>query len=108
MGETLRILITGGAGFIGTHLSRRLLRDGHAVTVLDNFSPQIHGGKQDLSADLAAHIHLLRADVRDQSALVRALTGQDVVVHLAAETGTGQSMYEIARYEEVNLRGTAL
>ena len=105
---TMRVLITGGAGFIGTHLVRRLLRDGHTVTVLDNFSQQIHGGNRDLTPELAPHVHLVRADVGDESALQRALAGQNAVLHLAAETGTGQSMYEIARYEHVNLHGTAL
>lgn len=104
----IKILITGGAGFIGTHLSRRLLKEGCEITILDNFSPQIHGGSQQLSADLAPVVRLVRASVLDKDALADALEGQDAVVHLAAETGTGQSMYEITRYEEVNLKGTAV
>jgi dTDP-L-rhamnose 4-epimerase len=102
-----RVLITGGAGFIGTHLSRRLLKRGHSVTVLDNFSPQIHGGREELASDLAAEVRLIRGDVRSLDVWREALPGHDVVVNLAAETGTGQSMYEVVRYEEVNLAGTA-
>lgn len=101
------VLITGGAGFIGTHLSRLLLAGGYSITVLDNFSPQIHGGQQQLPPDLAAHVRLVYGDVRDLDAWRQALPGQKVVVNLAAETGTGQSMYEVQRYQEVNLAGTA-
>jgi dTDP-L-rhamnose 4-epimerase len=103
----MNVLVTGGAGFIGTHLTRRLLREGCAVAVLDNFSSQIHAGSQTLPADLSAHVPLIRADIRDRDALSRALENQDVVVHLAAETGTGQSMYEVCRYQDVNIGGTA-
>jgi dTDP-L-rhamnose 4-epimerase len=103
----MNVLITGGAGFIGTHLARKLLQDGHAVTILDNFNPQIHGGNQELYSDLAPHVKLFRADLRDDSALVVALNGQNAVIHLAAETGTGQSMCEISRYQDVNIGGTA-
>jgi dTDP-L-rhamnose 4-epimerase len=102
------ILITGGAGFIGTHLARALLAQGCAVTLLDNFNPQIHGGNTDLPSDLRNHVRLLRADVRDAAAWASALPGHRAIVNLAAETGTGQSMYEVARYEQVNLAGTAL
>ncbi len=103
----MKLLITGGAGFIGTHLSRRALAHGATVTILDNFSPQIHGVGAGLSADLGPHVRLIRADIQDRDALESALSGQDVVVHLAADTGTGQSMYEVARYQRTNLGGTA-
>lgn len=103
----MRILVTGGAGFIGTHLTRRLLREGFAVTVLDNFSPQVHGENQELAPDTAQDVRLFRGDVRDECLIEQALKGQDVVVHLAAETGTGQSMYEVRRYDEINIGGTA-
>jgi dTDP-L-rhamnose 4-epimerase len=103
----LNILITGGAGFIGTRLSRRLLAGGHSVTVLDNFSQQIHGESGSLSGDLVGRVRLVRGDVRDPSVWKATLFGHDVVVNLAAETGTGQSMYEVTRYEQVNLAGTA-
>jgi len=102
------VLITGGAGFIGTHLARELLRNGHALTLLDNFSLQIHGVCARIPADLAPHVRLVEGDVRDPEAWKQALPGHDAIVHLAAETGTGQSMYEVARYEQVNLAGTAL
>jgi len=103
----MRALITGGAGFIGTHLSRRLLAEGLEVVVLDAFSPQIHGDNRELAPDLRGPVRLVRGDIRDQAALSLALDGADAVIHLAAETGTGQSMYEVARYSEVNLQGTA-
>jgi dTDP-L-rhamnose 4-epimerase len=103
----MNVLITGGSGFIGTHLARRLLREGCRVSVLDNFNPQVHGNSHDLAPDLAGKITLYRADIRDKDVLGRALRGQDVIAHLAAETGTGQSMYEVSRYEQVNLGGTA-
>ena len=104
----MRILITGGAGFIGTHLTRHLLAQGHAVTILDNFLSQVHGDRQKLSDDIAAHIRLVVGDVADTAALSSALDGADAIVHLAAETGTGQSMYEVSRYARTNLQGTAL
>jgi dTDP-L-rhamnose 4-epimerase len=102
-----RVLVTGGAGFIGTHLTRALLEEGCEVTVFDNFSPQIHGGNTELASDIARNVRLMRADVQDFDAWERVLPGHDTVVNLAAETGTGQSMYEVARYEQVNLAGTA-
>jgi dTDP-L-rhamnose 4-epimerase len=100
------ILITGGAGFIGQRLARSLLKQGCSVRLLDNFSPQIHSTEA-LPVDLDGHVNLIKADVRDRDAMRRALTGVDTVVHLAAETGTGQSMYEIDRYFSVNVQGTA-
>lgn len=103
----MNLLVTGGAGFIGLHLVRRLLREGCTVAVLDNFSPQVHGTNRDLPSDLVDHVQLYRADVRDHDAVRKALANRDTVVHLAAETGTGQSMYEISRYQNVNLGGTA-
>lgn len=104
--DAQQILITGGAGFIGQRLARALLKLGNRVRVLDNFSPQIHAS-QTLPADLEGHVELIKADVRDRDAMRRALTGVNSVVHLAAETGTGQSMYEIDRYFSVNVQGTA-
>ncbi|CEK19142.1 NAD-dependent epimerase/dehydratase family protein [Chthonomonas calidirosea] len=103
----MKVLVTGGAGFIGTHLCRRLLHEGWQVSVLDNFNPQIHPHGQKLPADLSTGLTLFVADVRDRAALHRALEGCDALVHLAAETGTGQSMYEVSRYEGVNVGGTA-
>jgi len=103
----LNVLVTGGAGFIGTHLVRRLLHEGCSVAILDNFSSQVHAGTQDLAPDLIRHVRLFRGDVRDRELVSRSLDKQDVVVHLAAETGTGQSMYEITRYQDTNIGGTA-
>lgn len=104
----MNVLITGGAGFIGTHLARRLLREGQSVTILDNFSPQVHGGIQSLPNDLAPNLRLVVGDVRDALIFHSVLANQDTVVHLAAETGTGQSMYEVDQYTSVNLAGTAV
>ena len=100
------ILITGGAGFIGSHVARKVLMAGGRVKLLDSFNPQIHAVGA-LPADLVDAVELIRADVRDRDVLRQALIGVDGVVHLAAETGTGQSMYEIERYFSVNVLGTA-
>jgi dTDP-L-rhamnose 4-epimerase len=101
------ILITGGAGFIGSRLARACLQDGIRVRILDNFSPQIHSTDQ-LPSDLADRVELFKGDIRDKALLGQALSEVDTVVHLAAETGTGQSMYEIQRYFDVNVQGTAV
>lgn len=101
-----RILITGGAGFIGTHLARLALESGHQVRLLDNLSPQVHGDRPEFISPPGAEF--LRGDVTVRENLERALDGTDTVVHLAAETGTGQSMYQIERYYRVNVQGTAL
>lgn len=103
---TQNTLITGGAGFIGSRLAVALVARGHQVTVLDNFSPQIHGDNPGRGV-LPHSVRVLKGDVRSRDDLAAALEGQTTVVHLAAETGTGQSMYEIARYSEVNVGGTA-
>jgi dTDP-L-rhamnose 4-epimerase len=107
---TGRVLITGGAGFIGRHLSRELLQRGWEVTIFDSFSRQIHGtaSPSEVLGQLSHECRVVHADVRDRGALGDALTGQTAVVHLAAETGTGQSMYEVERYVDVNSRGTAV
>jgi dTDP-L-rhamnose 4-epimerase len=108
----VRILITGGAGFIGSNLARRLLREGHAITVLDTLSPQIHGDDPErtspLFTSIAGRVRFVRGSVCDEAVVSDCLHAQDAVVHLAAETGTGQSMYEIRRYSDVNVGGTAL
>jgi dTDP-L-rhamnose 4-epimerase len=101
-----RVLITGGAGFIGSHLARRLLGDGYDVRVLDNLTPQVHGSSQ-RPAYLDDDAEFIVGDVRDQRAVTRALEGADVIVHFAARVGVGQSMYEIAEYTAVNAHGTA-
>ncbi len=104
---TLKILITGGAGFIGLRLARKLLNAGHEVAILDNFSPQIHGDNSELSPELRSSVQLFRGDIRDGGLCARALQGQEVLVHLAAETGTGQSMYRVRHYSDVNIGATA-
>ena len=104
--NTMKILITGGAGFIGTHLSRRLLMEGHYVRVFDNFDFQIHGYNNSLALDLNNKVELIKGDVRDKIAFHKALAEIDTVIHLAAATGTGQSMYDIQHYESVNIQGT--
>jgi dTDP-L-rhamnose 4-epimerase len=104
---TKRILITGGAGFIGSHLAKTLLRQGHSVRILDNLLDQVHRGGQ-MQTRLPAEIEIVVGDVRDEDAVDRALRGIEQVVHLAAEVGVGQSMYEIERYVSVNDVGTAV
>jgi dTDP-L-rhamnose 4-epimerase len=101
------ILIAGGAGFIGSHLADRLLAQGHRVRVLDNLTPQVHGGGG-RPAYLAEDVELVAGDVRDPAAVRRALDGIDSVVHLAARVGVGQSMYELAAYTSENSAGTAV
>jgi dTDP-L-rhamnose 4-epimerase len=103
----MKILITGGAGFIGLHLAQSLLERGVSVSIVDNFNPQVHSGSRVLPSTLADRAQLTFGDVADASAVATALDGVDRVVHLAAETGTGQSMYEVARYSRTNLQGTA-
>ena len=105
-----KILITGGAGFIGSNLSLALINRGHEVVVLDNLSPQIHGEIPEHSVLLNSiidKVKFIRGSITDVALLKQALLGVDVVVHFAAETGTGQSMYEIQRYVDVNIGGTA-
>ncbi|MCX2865140.1 NAD-dependent epimerase/dehydratase family protein [Paucibacter sp. PLA-PC-4] len=107
----MKILVTGGAGFIGSWLVESLLAAGHGVTVVDNLSPQIHGALP--TPDVGwlqrpdSGVEFIRADVRDRDAMDQALAGVDAVVHLAAETGTGQSMYQISHYYDVNQQATA-
>ena len=108
----MRVLITGGAGFIGSHISLKLIDKGYEVTVLDNLLEQIHGADPDHNSPLYCSIkdkvRFIKGDVCNKALLVQALEDTDYVIHLAAETGTGQSMYEIKRYIDVNIGGTAL
>ncbi|PRX91877.1 NAD-dependent epimerase/dehydratase family protein [Paraburkholderia sp. BL25I1N1] len=108
----MKVLITGGAGFIGSSLARKLCANNAEVTVLDNLSPQIHGENPSVTsaifASLPENVHFVKGSVTDRAMLERVMQGQDAIVHLAAETGTGQSMYEVDRYVDVNVHGTAL
>jgi dTDP-L-rhamnose 4-epimerase len=103
------ILITGGAGFIGSNLTQKLVEKGFKVTILDNLSKQIHGNNQNstLYSSIKDIATFIKGDVCNKSDWQKALRNQDAVIHLAAETGTGQSMYEISRYNEVNILGTS-
>lgn len=102
------VLVTGAAGFIGTHLVERLIRDGVAVRALDNLSPQIHGAQGAFPAwSTSPLVDVVRASVTDPVIWDSVLDGIDGVVHLAAETGTGQSMYRISHYNAVNSQATA-
>src|SRR5947209_16287916 len=100
------ILITGGAGFIGRHLAQALIERGDRVRVLDSLIEQVHPTRT-RPAELAADVELQVGDVRDGSAVLKAISGVDQVVHLAAEVGVGQSMYAVERYTSVNDLGTA-
>ena len=103
-----RVLITGGAGFIGSHLADELLENGYQVRALDNLSEQVHGPKLSRPSYLSPEVELIDGDVRDPETVRRALTGIDAVFHFAAMVGVGQSMYEIERYTGVNNLGTAV
>jgi dTDP-L-rhamnose 4-epimerase len=101
------VLITGGAGFIGSHLADELLVRGHRVRALDALIDQVHG-ETERPAYLSGDVELLAGDVRDAEAVRRGLDGVDSVVHLAARVGVGQSMYELAEYTSANSLGTAV
>jgi dTDP-L-rhamnose 4-epimerase len=104
----MHILITGGGGFIGSHLADELLRHGHRVRALDNLSAQVHGENVGRPGYLNAEVELIRGDVRDATTVLRALDGVDAVYHFAAAVGVGQSMYRIADYTSTNNFGTAV
>jgi len=103
-----KVLITGGAGFIGSHLADALVSSGHQVRALDALLPQVHGNSGRRPEYLSEDVELQVGDVRDPSAVRRALEGVDIVVHFAARVGVGQSMYEIEEYADTNNRGTAV
>ena len=106
------VLITGGAGFIGSNLALKLIEKGYQVTVLDNLSPQIHGDNptetSPLYLSIKDKVKFIHGTVTSKSDWEEALKDQDAIVHYAAETGTGQSMYEVEKYVDVNINGTAL
>lgn len=102
------VLVTGGAGFIGSHLADQLLERGWKVRALDSLTEQVHGPLRCRPAYLADAVELRIGDIRDPLTLQEALQGVDAVVHLAAAVGVGQSMYEVANYTSVNSHGTAV
>lgn len=106
------ILITGGAGFIGSSLALKLVNKGYNITVLDILSKQIHGDNPKITSTLyksiATKVNFIEGNVNSSKDLKKAIKNQDVIIHLAAETGTGQSMYQIKNYTKVNIGGTAL
>lgn len=112
MSKIQHILISGGAGFIGSHLANLLLESNYKVSVLDNLSPQIHGENPEQDSpqylSIKDKVNFIKGDVCSRTDWLKALEGVDAVVHLAAETGTGQSMYAIEKYNLVNSQGTAI
>jgi dTDP-L-rhamnose 4-epimerase len=102
-----RVLVTGGCGFIGRHVAAELIRAGHTVRLYDAMIDQVHGSAQ-AAQDVPPEAEVIRGDIRSAAEVMRALDGCDAVIHLAAEVGVGQSMYEIARYVGVNDLGTAV
>jgi dTDP-L-rhamnose 4-epimerase len=103
-----QVLITGGAGFIASHLADALLARGYRVRAFDNLDPQVHGTAVERPVYLDREVELVTGDIRDPVAVRRALKGVDAVFHLAAAVGVGQSMYAIAHYTDVNNSGTAV
>lgn len=103
-----RVLITGGAGFIGSHVADEFLREGYNVRALDCLCAQVHGPRRKRPSYLNNEVELQVGDVRDREQVRKALRGCDLVLHLAAKVGVGQSMYEIADYTATNNEGTAV
>lgn len=103
----MHVLVTGGAGFIGAHVSKELLRHGHGVRALDSLVPQVHGPERQRPSYLDPQVELIVGDIRDPNAVAGALKNIDAVVNLVALVGVGQSMYQIAEYTSVNNLGTA-
>jgi dTDP-L-rhamnose 4-epimerase len=103
----MKVLVTGGAGFVGSHLVDELVRQGYLVRVLDNLDSQVHGRSQKKPKYLNKDCQFIVGDVRDGDVFKKAIRGVDAIYHLAAAVGVGQSMYQIKKYLEVNTLGTA-
>ena len=103
-----KILVTGGAGFIGSHLVDALLEKGYEVSVFDILEPQVHGHNQRIPSYLNKNCCFIKGDIRDRNVLSKALKKVDAIFHLASAVGVGQSMYQIQRYMEVNILGTSI
>ncbi len=102
-----KVLVTGGAGFIGSHLVDKLIELGHEVVVFDNLEPQVHGDGQKIPEYLNKECEFIKGDILNRDELRKALKDKEIIFHQAAVVGIGQSMYEIKRYSEVNMLGTA-
>jgi UDP-glucose 4-epimerase len=102
-----RVLITGGAGFIGSHLADALLAAGYRFRALDYLSEQVHGGERGFPDYLHAQVETCRGDVRNRDDVADALAGVDAVFHFACAVGVGQSMYEIEKYTDARRFGAA-
>jgi dTDP-L-rhamnose 4-epimerase len=102
--ETMKILITGGAGFIGSHIADALIKQGHSVRLYDNLTPQVHA---QIPEYLNKEAEFIEGDIRDRDALAKAIKDMEVIFHKAAAVGVAQSMYQIHKYTDVNALGTA-
>src|SRR5690606_30429735 len=102
-----KILITGGAGFIGSHLCDELLKNHYAIRILDNLSDQVHGGNGERPEYLNGRIELVKGDIRDVDLVEDMVKEAEAVFHFAALVGVGQSMYKLREYTDVNNLGTA-
>ena len=108
MKSSRKVLLTGGAGFIGSHTVDALLERGDMVRVYDNLNPQVHGPNAKIPSYLNLDAEFVRGDIRDRENLKKAIQGMDVIIHDAAEVGVGQSMYSIDQYISVNVQGTGI
>lgn len=104
----MNILITGGAGFVGSHTADALLEKGHKIRVFDNLTPQVHGEASRIPDYLNKEVEFVKGDVRDRDALKKAIQGMEAIYHLAAAVGVGQSMYKVQEYVDVNSLGGAV
>ena len=101
------VLVTGGAGFIGSHIVDELVNRGYRVRVLDNLDPQVHGDNADIPEYFNKEAEFIKGDVRNSEDVKKAIDGVEIIFHEAAAVGVGQSMYEIKKYMDVNTLGTA-